>query len=254
VSTQPTSDPAKPAVEVRGLTRVFGSGDARVEALRGIDLTVRRGEFVAVMGPSGSGKSTLLHLVGGLDTPTAGSVRVGGDELNALDDDRLTVLRRRRVGFIFQAFNLLDVLTAEENVAVPLLIDGVSEKAAGERAATALEQVGMGPRRSHRPAQLSGGEQQRVAIARALVTEPLLLLADEPTGNLDSGSGDQVMALLRNLVDERGQTILMVTHNPRHAALADRLVRLRDGLVLEEQALPRGRPLAKVLEDLESLS
>ncbi len=254
MTVQPSLDPLKPAVEVRGLTRVFGSGDARVEALRGIDLTIRTGEFVAVMGPSGSGKSTLLHLVGGLDAPSAGTIRLGNAELSALDDDRLTVLRRRRVGFVFQAFNLLDVLTAEENVAVPLLIDGVPDKQAAKQAAELLEHVGLGARRTHRPAQLSGGEQQRVAIARALVTRPLLLLADEPTGNLDSASADQVMDLLRRLVDEHGQTILMVTHNPRHAAMADRLVRLRDGLVLEEQALPRGRPAAAVLEDLESLS
>jgi putative ABC transport system ATP-binding protein len=211
--------------------------------LRGIDLSVRRGEFVAVMGPSGSGKSTLLHLVGGLDAPTSGLVRVGGDELSALDDDRLTLLRRRRVGFIFQAFNLLDVLTAEENVALPLIIDGVSESQAHPRAAAVLELVGMAARRDHLPGQLSGGEQQRLAVARALVTEPLLILADEPTGNLDSGNGDQVMHLLRQLVDERGQTILMVTHNPSHAALADRLIRFRDGRVVEEKALHRHHPV-----------
>jgi putative ABC transport system ATP-binding protein len=242
------------AVEVRGLTKVFGAALARVEALRGIDLDVSCGEFVAVMGPSGSGKSTLLHLVGGLDTPTGGTVRVGGETLSTLDDDRLTLLRRRRIGFIFQAFNLLDVLTAEENVALPLVIDGVAEGEAQQRAAAALERVDLGGRRGHLPGQMSGGEQQRVAIARALVMEPLLLLADEPTGNLDSATSDQVMKLLRGLVDERGQTILMVTHNARHAALADRLFRLRDGRVVEEQALPRHRAVGKVLEDLESFS
>jgi putative ABC transport system ATP-binding protein len=245
------SDDTTPAVEVRGLAKVFGSGEARVEALRGIDLLVERGRFVAVMGPSGSGKSTLLHLIGGLDTPTAGSVWVGGEDLGALDDDRLTLLRRRRIGFIFQAFNLLDVLTAEENVALPLLIDGLDEPAAHERAAAALDLVGVAHRRNHLPGRLSGGEQQRLAIARALVTRPLLLLADEPTGNLDSGNSDQVMALLRRLADEQGQTILMVTHAARHAAIADRLVHLRDGRVVEEQALPRSRPARKVLEDLE---
>jgi putative ABC transport system ATP-binding protein len=241
------------AVEVRELAKVFGSGLARVEALRGVDLRVERGEFVAVMGPSGSGKSTLLHLIGGLDAPTGGRVRVGGDDLAALDDDRLK-LRRRRLGFIFQAFNLIDVLTAEENVALPLVIDGVPEAAAHARARAALERVDLAPRRQHLPGQLSGGEQQRVAIARALVTDPLLLLADEPTGNLDSANSDQVMTLLRSLVDERGQTILMVTHSARHAALADRLCRLRDGRIVEEQRLPRGRPFRKVLKDLESLS
>src|SRR5262249_6276575 len=168
------------AVEVCELTKVFDSGEARVEALRGIDLSVRRGEFVSVMGPSGSGKSTLLHLVGGLDLPTAGTVRIEGTDLATLKDDALTLLRRRRIGFVFQAFNLIDVLTAEENVALPLLIDGVAEGEAHRRAAEGLEQVGLGPRRGHWPGKLSGGEQQRVAIARALVTAPLLLLADEP--------------------------------------------------------------------------
>ena len=239
-----------PAVEVCGLCKVFDAGEARVEALRGIDLSVRRGEFVSVMGPSGSGKSTLLHLVGGLDLPTAGTVRLDGADLATLRDDALTLLRRRRIGFVFQAFNLIDVLTAEENVALPLLIDGAAEDEAHARAAAALAQVGVGHRRGHWPGKLSGGEQQRVAVARALVTGPLLLLADEPTGNLDSASGDQVLALLRRLADEQGQTILMVTHDARHAARADRLVRLRDGRVIEVQTLARTRPAGKVLEEL----
>jgi putative ABC transport system ATP-binding protein len=233
---------------------VFGAGEARVEALRGIDLVIAPGEFVAVMGPSGSGKSTLLHLVGGLDGATTGRVRVGGEDLGSLNDDRLSLLRRQRIGFIFQAFNLLDVLTAQENVALPLLIDGKPEGEANRRAVAALELVDMAARRHHLPGELSGGEQQRVAVARALVTGPLLLLADEPTGNLDSRSGDQVMALMRDLADQHGQTILMVTHNARHAALADRLIRLRDGRVVDEQALPRKRTVSEVLEDLESLS
>jgi putative ABC transport system ATP-binding protein len=231
-----SSDP-KPAVELRGVTKVFGSGETRVPALAGVSLTVARGEFVAVMGPSGSGKSTLLHLIGALDVPTSGSVRVGGDDLGSLDDNRLTLLRRRRIGFVFQAFNLLDMLTAQENVALPLELEGRADALAG--AAEALALVGLSQRRAHLPGQLSGGEQQRVAIARALVMDPLLLLADEPTGNLDSTHGDQVMALLRTLADERGQTIVMVTHNASHAALADRLVRLRDGCIVEEQALSR---------------
>jgi putative ABC transport system ATP-binding protein len=241
-----------PAALACGLTKTFGAGEARVEALRGIDLCVERGRFVAVMGPSGSGKSTLLHLLGGLDVPTSGTVRVGGEDLAALDDDRLTLLRRRRLGFIFQAFNLIDVLTAEENVGLPLLIDGVGEGEALRRAGEALGLVGLAQRRHHLPGRLSGGEQQRVAIARALVGRPLLLLADEPTGNLDSASGDQVMALLRRLVDEQGQTVLMVTHAARHAALADRIIQLRDGRVVDDQPLPAGRP--DPLRTLESLS
>lgn len=224
-----------PAVCVRGLTKSFDSGEARVEALRGIDLDLQRGEFVAVMGPSGSGKSTLLHLIGALDQPTSGSIRLDGVELASLSDDELTLMRRKRIGFIFQAFNLIDVLTAEENVALPLLVDGVPESTAHQRARAALEAVGIAHRRTHFPAKLSGGEQQRVAVARALVTEPLLLLADEPTGNLDSASGEQVMTLLRQLVDERRQTILMVTHDAQQAARADRLVRFRDGTVIEDQ-------------------
>jgi putative ABC transport system ATP-binding protein len=244
------------AVAVRGLTKVFApeSGEARVEALRGIDLEISRGEFVSVMGPSGSGKSTLLHLVGGLDLPTTGAVLLDGIDLASLSDDALTLLRRRRIGFVFQAFNLIDVLTAEENVALPLLIDGVAEAEAHGRAAEALEQVGIGQRRGHWPSKLSGGEQQRVAIARALVTRPLLLLADEPTGNLDSASGEQVMALLRRLVDEQGQTILMVTHDARQAACADRLVRLRDGQVMEIQELAGCRSATEILEELSEIA
>jgi putative ABC transport system ATP-binding protein len=239
-------------VEVVALTKVFGTGKTKVEALRGIDLQLALGEFVVVMGPSGSGKSTLLHLIGGLDVPTSGRVRIGGEDLGYLDDDRLSVLRRRRVGFIFQSFNLLDVLSAEENVALPLVIDGVEEGEASRRALAALDLVDMSHRKNHRPGELSGGEQQRVAIARALVTKPLLLLADEPTGNLDSATSDQVVNLLRNLADQRRQTILMVTHDARQAALADRLIRLRDGEVVEEQALSKIRPFSHVLKDLES--
>jgi putative ABC transport system ATP-binding protein len=242
------------AVSVEGLRKVFGTGETRVEALRGIDLQVGRGEFVAVMGPSGSGKSTLLHLVGGLDKPTEGRVLLGGQDLAAMDDDALTLLRRRRIGFVFQFFNLLPVLTAEENVALPLLIDGLRQGEATRRAGEALELVGLAGRRSHRPRALSGGEQQRVAVARALVTAPVLILADEPTGNLDSSSGDQVLGLLRSLVDDGGQTILMVTHDPRGAAMADRLVMLRDGRVAEEQSLDGGRSVREVLRRLEELS
>lgn len=239
------------AVVTRGVRKRFGAGDTQVEALRGVDMVLEEGEFLAVMGPSGSGKSTLLHLVGGLDRPTEGEVVVGGEELTSLDDDSLTLLRRRRIGFVFQFFNLLPILTAEENVALPLLIDGVDQKEASRRAVAAMESVGIAHRRSHRPSELSGGEQQRVAVARALVTEPVLILADEPTGNLDSASGDLVIALLRRLVDERRQTILMVTHDPKDAAVADRIMTLRDGLVADEQRLPARRSADDVVRGLE---
>ena len=240
-------------VEVLNLHKVFGTGENRVEALRGVSLRVAAGEFVAVMGPSGSGKSTLLHLIGGLDTPSEGSVRVAGEDLSKLSDDQLTLLRLHRIGFIFQAFNLLDVLTALENVALPLVAAGVTEVEANRRADAALELVRLVHRRKHFPRQLSGGEQQRLAIARAIVSRPLLMLADEPTGNLDSASNDQVMAVLRSIADQHGQTILMVTHDPRHAATANRVVRLRDGQVVDDQSLPPGRAPSEVLEDLEAL-
>jgi putative ABC transport system ATP-binding protein len=245
------SDKNKVAVEASMLTRVFGAGATRVEALRGIDLCVRQGEFVAVMGPSGSGKSTLLHLLGGLDEPTSGMVRVHGQSLDCLSDDELTQLRRRHIGFVFQAFNLVQVLTAVENVALPLIIDGSKEDEANERARVALERVGITERRDHYPRELAGGEQQRVALARALCTEPVLLLADEPTGNLDSKTSEQIIALLRRLVDEQGQTVVMVTHDAGHAAMADRLIMLRDGLIEDEQVLPRARSAGAVVQELE---
>jgi putative ABC transport system ATP-binding protein len=218
----------------QGVTKEHGSGPARVQALRGIDLSIAAGEFVAVMGSSGSGKSTLLHLLAGLDQPTAGSIRLEGIDLGFLDDDRRTLLRRRHIGLIFQSFHLLDTLTAEENVALPLAIGRCRPAEARARAAAGLAQVGLAHRAHHRPGQLSGGEQQRVAIARALVINPLILLADEPTGNLDSVQGGRIINLLRRLVDERRQTLLMVTHDPGHAVLADRIIRLHDGRVIEE--------------------
>jgi len=221
-----------------GVTKVYGTGTARVEALRGIDLTLRRGEFVAVMGPSGSGKSSLLHLLAGLDRPTTGSILLGGVDMAVLDEDERAILRRRQIGLMFQSFQLLDTLTAEENVALPLAISGCPADHASRRAAQMLGCVGLAHRRQHRPHELSGGEQQRVAIARALVIEPLLLLADEPTGNLDSVQGDKIMTLLRQLVEERRQTLLMVTHDAGHAARADRIVHLHDGRIVDGE---RGR-------------
>jgi putative ABC transport system ATP-binding protein len=241
---------ARQAVETRALTRVFSSGPTRVEALRGIDLSIRAGEFVAIMGPSGSGKSTLLHLLCGLDQPTTGQVLLEGQDLARLDDQQRTLLRRRRLGIIFQAFNLIEVLSVLENVTLPLMVDGLPESVAQTRAREVLGLVELLPRAAFLPGQLSGGEQQRVAIARALVARPVLVLADEPTGNLDSNTGDQVVDLLRRLVDEQGQTLLLVTHNARHAARADRLLCLRDGRIIEEQALRPSRPLSQVLGEL----
>ncbi len=240
------------ALEVRALAKSFGEGPGLVEALRGIDMAVSGGEFVAIMGPSGSGKSTLLHLLAGLDSPDGGRVCVAGRGLDDMSDDEVTCLRRREIGLVFQAFNLLQVLTAEENVALPMIIDGMGESKAHSCARLALERVGIAERAAHYPGQMSGGEQQRVAVARALAAEPVIVLADEPTGNLDSVAGNQIIELLRRLVDDHDQTILMVTHDPGHAAVADRVVRLRDGRVEDEQRMPPGRPTNELLHDLES--
>jgi putative ABC transport system ATP-binding protein len=221
---------------VRGLTRIFGAGQAQVEALRRLDLSVSRGEFVAIMGTSGSGKSTLLHLLAGLDRASAGSIELGGVDIASLEEDERALMRRQRLGLVFQSFQLLDALSALENVALPLAIAGRRPAETRERALRMLSWVGLEQRREHRPDQLSGGEQQRVAIARALVSEPLLLLADEPTGNLDSAQGGRIMDLLRRLVDDRRQTLVVVTHDASHAARADRLLYLRDGRLTEEAA------------------
>lgn len=216
-------------LETRNLTKQFGTDAVRVDALRGVDLRIGQSEFVAIMGPSGSGKSTLLSLLGGIDVPTSGQVLLEGTDLATLSDDARTLMRRRRIGFVFQAFNLLPTLTAEENVSIPMELDGVSSKEASERALKALELVEMSKRRHHIPSKLSGGEQQRVAIARALAIEPALLLADEPTGNLDSRQTQLVTDLLRQLVDQHGQTIVTVTHDTEVGEAARRLVLLRDG-------------------------
>ncbi|MBK8445577.1 MAG: ATP-binding cassette domain-containing protein [Micropruina sp.] len=234
-----TAVQAPPIVSISGLTRVFGTGDAQVVALDGIDLTVVRGEFVAVMGPSGCGKSTLLNLIGGLDTPTAGQVTIDGDPLTSLNDDRLTELRRRRIGFVFQFFNLIPVLSALENASLPLRLDG--DRNANRAATEWLEKVGLGARLAARPDQLSGGQQQRVAIARALSTEPALVLADEPTGNLDSKSSTGVAELLQRVCAEWGRTVLMVTHDPRIAAYAGRLVLMNDGRIVDDLTLDGSR-------------
>jgi putative ABC transport system ATP-binding protein len=226
-----TAPPSVP-VAAKALTRRYGEGSTAVDALRGVDLDVRAGELVAVMGPSGSGKSTLMHLLAGLDKPTSGTVTIAGTELSALGDAALTRLRREHIGFIFQFFNLLPMLDAEENVVLPLSIAG--EKPDKAWVAQLMAKVGLEARRSHRPSELSGGEQQRVAIARALVTRPTILLADEPTGNLDSKTGGEILELMRESVDAYGQTTVMVTHDPRAASIADRILVIADGLIVKE--------------------
>ena len=221
-------------IAVSGLVKVFGSTE-RVQAIRGLDLVVTRGEFLAIMGASGAGKSTLLHLLAGLDRPSSGSISMAGVNLALLSEDERALLRRKQLGLIFQSFHLLDTMTAEENVALPLGIAGLATAEARKRAAKALDRVELGHRRNHRPDQLSGGEQQRVAIARALVIEPLVLLADEPTGNLDSAQGLRIMELLRRLVREQHLSLVLVTHEQDHAAHADRTLRLHDGRLIEQR-------------------
>jgi putative ABC transport system ATP-binding protein len=222
-------------LEARQLRKSFGEGEAAVEALRGVDLGITAGEMLAIMGRSGSGKSTLLTLLGGVDVPTSGQILLEGTDLATLNDDGRTLIRRRRIGFVFQAFNLLPILTAEENVALPLEIDGVPEAQARERAVKTLELVGLSQRRSHLPGKMSGGEQQRVAIARALVIEPAIVLADEPTGNLDSANGKRITQVLRDLVEQHGQTIILVTHDLAVAQQADRSIHLFDGQIEREE-------------------
>ena len=223
-----------PAVETEDLRRFYGEGETEVRALDGVSMRIERGEMVAIMGPSGSGKSTLLHLLGALETPSGGTIALAGRRFESLGERELTLLRRETIGFVFQFFNLLPALSAEENVVLPALIAGRRDDATRARAVELLERVGLGPRREHLPAELSGGEQQRVSIARALLLEPELVLADEPTGNLDSRSSGEILALLRELNDAEGHTIVMVTHDPAAAATAQRVVFLRDGKVAGE--------------------
>ncbi|HYI20375.1 MAG TPA: ABC transporter ATP-binding protein [Solirubrobacteraceae bacterium] len=219
-------------VSTADLHRTYGEGEAAVHALQGVTVDFPAGQFTAIMGPSGSGKSTLMHLLAGLDRPTSGSVVVDGQELANLDDKRLTALRRDKLGFVFQAFNLIPVLSARENILLPLMLAGT--KAEDGWLDTLVDAVGLRDRLTHRPAELSGGQQQRVAIARALVSRPAVVFADEPTGNLDSKSSAEVLGLLRRAVDEFGQTVIMVTHDAGAAAAADRVVILRDGLIVHD--------------------
>jgi putative ABC transport system ATP-binding protein len=226
-------------VQARGLTKTYGSGSTAVTALDHVNLNVKEGEFVAVMGPSGCGKSTLLHLLGGLDTPSEGVVLIGGQNLTDLTDNQLTELRRREIGFVFQFFNLIPVLSSVENAALPVTLDGMKPEQAKAKATEWLSRFGLGDRLANRPDQLSGGQQQRVAIARALISEPELVLADEPTGNLDTRAGDEIAALLRDVSKQYGRTVVIVTHDPRIAAYTDRIVFLRDGKVVDETLLER---------------
>ncbi|MDT7571186.1 MAG: putative transport system ATP-binding protein [Actinomycetota bacterium] len=229
----PTLTPADdPAVRTVGLTKIYGSGDNTVRALDDVTVDIERGRFTAIMGPSGSGKSTLMHVVAGLDTATAGSVQLGGTELNGMSDKQLTALRRDRIGFVFQQFNLLPTLTAEENIALPARLAG--RRPDPEWLAQVVDVVGLTGRLTHRPSELSGGQQQRVAVARALVARPAVVFGDEPTGNLDSKSSGEVMNLLRHSVDEFGQTVIMVTHDAGAAAYADRIVVLADGRIVHD--------------------
>ena len=241
--------PAGIAVEAHGLTRRYGEGETAVDALKGVDIEVRSGELVAVMGPSGSGKSTLMHILAGLDKPTSGTVSIAGTEITDLNDTKLTHLRRDHVGFVFQFFNLLPMLDAEENVVLPLSIAGKKPDKAWLD--DLLKRTGLSDRRAHRPSELSGGQQQRVAIARALVTRPTIIFADEPTGNLDSKTSGEILELVRSMVDSYGQTTVMVTHEARAASIADRILFLADGLIVRE--LGRNATPSEVLEVMNSL-
>jgi putative ABC transport system ATP-binding protein len=229
---RPVDEP--PVVALQGVTKIYGSGETEVRALDGIDLSIARGEFVTVMGPSGSGKSTLLNLLGLLDRPNTGRYLLAGRDVGSLDGDEVAAMRGRKIGFIFQTFNLLARSTALENVELPLTYAGVVGAERRARAAAALESVGLAPRRMHWPHQLSGGEQQRVAIARALVADPLLILADEPTGALDSRTGLEIMALLQ-VLNRDGRTIVLVTHDPAVARHAQRIVSMRDGCMVNDR-------------------
>ena len=244
----PEPGPSSPAVAAQDVARRFGEGDSAVDALRGITLEVPRGQLTAVMGPSGSGKSTLMHILAGLDQPTAGRAWVAGEEITSMDDKRLTDLRRRHIGFVFQFFNLLPMLTAEENVLLPIEIAG--RKPDRDRVESVLERTGLTDRRDHRPAQLSGGQQQRVAVARALVSSPTVLFADEPTGNLDSATGEQILGLLREAVDAYDQTTLMVTHDPRAAAIADRVLFIADGRLVRDLEKPSHADVLEAVEEV----
>jgi putative ABC transport system ATP-binding protein len=235
-------------VVARDVSRRYGQGETAVDALRGVSVSVETGRLTAVMGPSGSGKSTLMHILAGLDKPTAGTVTIAGTEITTLGDNDLTRLRRQRIGFVFQFFNLLPMLSAEENIRLPLSIAGTKPDA--EWFDELIRSVGLGDRLHHRPAELSGGQQQRVALARALVSRPDVIFADEPTGNLDSRTSGEILELLRHTVADMGQTVVMVTHDPRAATIADRILFLADGLIVKETA---GGEAAEIVRSMEEL-
>jgi putative ABC transport system ATP-binding protein len=241
-------DGNQPVVVARDVMRRYGQGQTCVDALRGVSVDIDSGRLTAVMGPSGSGKSTLMHILAGLDKPTAGSVEVAGQEITSMSDGDLTKLRREHIGFVFQFFNLLPMLTAEENITLPLSIAG--EKADAGWLEEIVDDVGLSDRLSHRPAELSGGQQQRVAIARALVSKPTVLFADEPTGNLDSTTGNEILQLIRESVDSRGQTTVMVTHDPRAASTADRILFLDDGQVVREMHGASAHEVVSTMEEI----
>ncbi|MBA3434279.1 MAG: ABC transporter ATP-binding protein [Actinobacteria bacterium] len=237
-----------PVIVASDVARRYGEGETAVDALRGVSVDIDRARLTAVMGPSGSGKSTLMHILAGLDKPTSGTVEVAGTEITTLGDNDLTKLRRQHIGFVFQFFNLLPMLNARENITLPLTISG--EKPDDGWVDKVVDDVGLADRLSHRPSELSGGQQQRVAIARALISKPTVLFADEPTGNLDSTTGQEILQLLRASVDSLGQTTVMVTHEPRAAAIADRILFLADGLIVREMTSATSHEVVEAMEQL----
>jgi putative ABC transport system ATP-binding protein len=238
-------------VQADSLTRRYGEGESAVDALRGVSLQVMSGELTAIMGPSGSGKSTLMHILAGLDRPTSGQVAISGEEITEMNDNELTLLRRRHIGFIFQFFNLLPMLTAEENVTLPLSLAG--EKPEREWVDELMVKVGLEDRRDHRPSELSGGQQQRVAIARSLITRPTVLFADEPTGNLDSSTSEEILGVLRDSVDQYGQTTVMVTHDPGAAAVSDRTMFLADGKLVKDIGRSSASQVLQAMNDITAV-
>ncbi|MFQ5574251.1 MAG: ABC transporter ATP-binding protein [Terriglobia bacterium] len=243
-----------PILAAQSLSKSYDLGNSAIQALADISFGVEKGEFLSIMGPSGSGKSTLLYLLGGIDRPSAGDVLLDGSKLAALKEIELTLVRRRQIGFIFQSFNLIPTLTAEENISLPFLVDGHSKESFAARLDELMERVGLNERRAHKPDEMSGGEQQRTAVARAMIRRPAIILADEPTGNLDSRTGEGILSLLRSSCDELNETIILVTHDPRAAAYSDRVIFLRDGRIADQIQLGKAVDSAPIVEALEKLT